>query len=161
TVVSTTPAAGATGVDPQAALSATFSEALDASTVTTSTFELRDAAGNLVAAAVGYNATTHVATLTPSAALANSATYTAKLHGGPGAAGVQVGHLWDSSGTLLASATFAAGTSEGWVQVALAQPVTLAANTLYVASYSTTSGHLAYSPGYFSSAGVDSGVLHA
>src|SRR5439155_13536090 len=54
TVTSTSPAAGTTGVSPSAIVTATFSELLDASTITTSTFELRNAAGTLVPAATTY-----------------------------------------------------------------------------------------------------------
>ena len=80
TVSSTTPANGATGVSTGTAVTATFSEAMDASTISTATFELRDGATNLVGATVSYNANT--ATLTPSSALASSATYTATVKGG-------------------------------------------------------------------------------
>ena len=43
TVTSRSPASGATGVAPSTTVTATFSEALDPATVSTSTFELRDA----------------------------------------------------------------------------------------------------------------------
>ena len=75
------PASGATDVSVATAVTATFSEAIDAATVNSSTFELRNAAGP-VPANVGYNATTRVATLTPSAPLAPSTTYTATVQGG-------------------------------------------------------------------------------
>jgi hypothetical protein len=55
---------------------------MQASTITSSTFELRDAANNLVTAAVSYAGNT--ATLTPSAALNQSTTYTATVKGGTG-----------------------------------------------------------------------------
>ena len=35
------------------------------------------------------------------------------------------------------------------------------ANTTYVASYFAPAGHYAYSSSYFTTAGVDNGVLHA
>jgi hypothetical protein len=60
---------------------------MDASTLTTGTFVLRDPANAVVPAAVTYNATTRVATLNPSAALTNATTYTATLVAG--AAGVK------------------------------------------------------------------------
>ena len=82
TVTTTTPAAGATSVATEAAVTATFSEALDAATVNANTFQLRDSASALVPAAVTYNAGTVTATLTPTNALAASATYTATLRGG-------------------------------------------------------------------------------
>src|SRR5664280_634661 len=49
--------------------------------------------------------------------------------------GTHLGHLWSSTGTLLASATFAGESASGWQQVNFATPVALAANTVYVASY--------------------------
>ena len=81
-VVATTPLSGAIGVSAGTRASATFSAAMDATTLTAATFELRDAANALVAASVGYDAATRVATLTPSAALAAGSSYTATLRGG-------------------------------------------------------------------------------
>jgi hypothetical protein len=82
TVTSVAPAQGATGVATTAIVTATFSEAMDAASITTSSFELRNAANTLVAASVSYDATTRTARLTPSAALASSASYTATVRGG-------------------------------------------------------------------------------
>ena len=82
TVTGRSPASGATNVPVTSSVTATFSEALDASTVNASTFELRDAANALVPAAVSWNAATFTATLTPSAALSPSSTYTVTLRGG-------------------------------------------------------------------------------
>ena len=81
TVTANTAANGATGVSPgTTAVTATFSEPMNPATVNTSTFELRDSTNALVAANVSYSANT--ATLTPNAALNNSATYTATVKGG-------------------------------------------------------------------------------
>ena len=55
---------------------------MNAATVNTSTFELRNASNVLVTATVSYNATTKTATLTPSAALASSSIYAATVKGG-------------------------------------------------------------------------------
>jgi large repetitive protein len=82
TVVTKAPAAGATGVALSTAVTAVFSEAIDPATLNASTFELRNAGGALVTAAVTYNAATNTAALTPGAQLAASATYTATLKGG-------------------------------------------------------------------------------
>ena len=95
-VVSTAPVGGATGVSVGAGVTATFSEVLDAATVTTATFALRDGTGNPVAASVSYDAIGHTATLTPSATLADSTTYTATLTGG--SAGIK-----DPAGNALAA----------------------------------------------------------
>ena len=82
TVTAAAPAAGATGVSGTANVTATFSEALDATTINATTFELRDAANALVAAAITYNATTRVATLNPTPTLTQAAVYTATVRGG-------------------------------------------------------------------------------
>ena len=79
---SVSPAAGATGVATTTAVSATFSEAMDAATIGASTFELRNAANALVSSSVSYNTATRTATLTPTAALAAGATFTATVRGG-------------------------------------------------------------------------------
>jgi hypothetical protein len=81
-VLSTTPQAGKSGVSLPATISATFSEALHASTVTSSTFLLRTAANDEVAAAVAFDPATRVATLAPAAPLAMATTYTATVKGG-------------------------------------------------------------------------------
>src|ERR671932_11575 len=78
TVTANTPANGATGVATTVAPTATFSRAMDGSTITTSSFTLTGPSG-AVAATVSYDATAQKATLAPNAALANNTTYTAKL----------------------------------------------------------------------------------
>jgi len=93
TVTSRFPTSGATGMDPRTPITATFSEAMNASTISSSTtgsegggsagtFELRDAGNNIVTAAVSYDSVSKTATLTPASALALSATYTAIVKGG-------------------------------------------------------------------------------
>ncbi|MBK7513897.1 MAG: DUF4082 domain-containing protein [Chloracidobacterium sp.] len=75
--------------------------------------------------------------------------------------GTHTGHLWDINGNLLGSATFTNEAVSGWQEVSFASPVAISANTVYVASYSTTTGNYAFSGGYFTSQGVDNGPLHA
>jgi hypothetical protein len=75
--------------------------------------------------------------------------------------GVHVGNLWSSSGTLLASATFTSETASGWQQVNFSTPVSIQANTTYVASYHTNVGHYAEDDNYFTNSGVDNAPLHA
>jgi WD40 repeat protein len=82
TVSSTTPSNGATDVTPGTTVKATFSEAMDPATISTSTFELRNPANTLVTATVSYDAASKTATLTPSSALTASTTYTATVKGG-------------------------------------------------------------------------------
>jgi hypothetical protein len=87
TITVRSPTAGATGVSVGTNVTVTFSEAMNAATVSGTTFELRSPAGTLVAAAVSYSATTRVATLNPTVDLAGGITYTATVRGGT--AGVQ------------------------------------------------------------------------
>jgi hypothetical protein len=82
TVTSTSPAAGAIGVNGTANVTATFNEAMDAATINATTIELRDASNALVPAVVTYNATTRVATLNPTPTLNQAAVYTATVRGG-------------------------------------------------------------------------------
>ncbi|HVF38960.1 MAG TPA: Ig-like domain-containing protein [Gemmatimonadaceae bacterium] len=75
TVVSVSPTAGASSVPVNSAVQVTFSEAMDATSITSSTITLSGPGGS-IAGSVSYNAASRVATFTPSAALANSASYT-------------------------------------------------------------------------------------
>jgi hypothetical protein len=78
-----------------------------------------------------------------------------------GTTGTNVGHLWSSTGALLASATFSNETSSGWQQVSFSSPVAILANTIYTISYSTGSPLFYYESGYFSRGGVTKGNLTA
>ena len=100
TVSAVTPANGATGIAMTTAVTATFSEAVDPATVDTTTFELRAPGGALVPATVAYNSGTRTATLTPTAALAQSTTYTATVRGGAADPRVK-----DLAGNALAAST--------------------------------------------------------
>jgi methionine-rich copper-binding protein CopC len=221
TVTSRTPASGATGVPTTTTVTATFSEAVQSGTIS---FVLKDAQNNTVASTTAYNSGTRTVTLTPNAALAFGATYTATVSGaadpsgnvmtttswsfttataatsiwsastvpgtpsandaqaievgvkfksdlngyingirfykGSGNTGTHIGNLWTSSGTLLATATFTGETATGWQQVLFSTPVAITANTVYVASYWTSSGNYAADGGYFAN-GVDNFPLHA
>ena len=81
TVLSTTPTAGALGVNLYKPLAATFSEALDPSTVNSTTFTLINADG-AVSATVGYDNSARTATLTPDVSLSPVKRYTATLSTG-------------------------------------------------------------------------------
>ena len=110
TVNSTQPVNGAVNVATTAAVTVTFSEAMNAATVNGSTFNLATAGGTAVPATVSYNGSTRTATLTPTAALGNSVTYRAVVKGGSGG-------VADLAGNPLATdfswsfTTAAAGTS--------------------------------------------------
>ena len=73
--------------------------------------------------------------------------------------GTHVGSLWNSTGTLLASATFANETASGWQTVSFNTPVQITAGTTYVASY-LSNGRYASTPNYFVTDKV-SGLLRA
>ncbi|MBA3329920.1 MAG: Ig-like domain-containing protein, partial [Actinobacteria bacterium] len=88
TVTAKTPAAGATGIAAGANVTATFSEAMQAASISGSTFTLvkQGAPTTPVAAAVTYSASGNVATLNPDANLEAGAGYTATVKGGAGGA---------------------------------------------------------------------------
>ena len=75
--------------------------------------------------------------------------------------GAHTGNLWTITGTLLATATFSNETASGWQQALFAAPVTIASNTVYVASYHANNGHYSEDVYYFQGKGVDNPPLHA
>ena len=74
--------------------------------------------------------------------------------------GRHVGHLWSTSGQLLAAATFTNETAEGWQTVELPNPVPIVKDTTYVTSYHSGSGYFPLDQGYFAQ-GVDNPPLKA
>jgi len=83
-----------------------------------------------------------------------------RFYKAPQNTGTHTGHLWSNTGTLLATATFTNESGSGWQQVSFSNPVTITANTTYVASYFTPSGHYSDTPGYFATSGSDAPPLH-
>jgi hypothetical protein len=83
-----------------------------------------------------------------------------RFYKGLGNIGTHVGHVWTSTGSLLATATFSNETASGWQQVTFNPAVPISANTTYIASYFSSSGHYADTPGGLQSA-VDDAPLHA
>jgi O-glycosyl hydrolase len=80
TVTAVTPASASTGVAVTTALTATFNEAMNASTITTATFTLQAQGSSTgTAGAVTYNAGSMTATFTPTANLAFNTTYIATI----------------------------------------------------------------------------------
>ena len=75
--------------------------------------------------------------------------------------GTHVGNLWSATGTLLATGTFSGETASGWQQLNFTTPVAISANTVYVASYHTNTGHYSFNLNYFSGTGIDNSPLHA
>ena len=106
------PASGQSGVGLNTNVSVTFSEAMDASTINSSTITLRDSSYNFVAATVSYNASSFTAVLTPSAPLAPLTTYTVTVKGGAGGVADISGNpltsdeVWSFTTTQASAATF-------------------------------------------------------
>ena len=96
TITSISPAAGASGVSTSATVSVTFDKAMNATTINSATFVLRDPANNNVPATVIYEPVTFRATLIPNSTLATSATYAVTVVSGTN--GVQ-----DTHGNALSS----------------------------------------------------------
>jgi glucose/arabinose dehydrogenase len=80
TVITVSPLDGATGVNINTTITASFSEAINGTTVTSSTVQLKDAGNNVIPA--GMNIVSNQVILTPSAPLANSTVYSVTITGG-------------------------------------------------------------------------------
>jgi len=98
TLTNIAPATSATDVPVATNVAATFSEAMDPSTISGSTFTLQHGSDPAVSANVSYDSATRKATLDPAADLQAATTYTATLKGGT--AGMK-----DLAGNALASDT--------------------------------------------------------
>lgn len=83
-----------------------------------------------------------------------------RFYKGSANTGIHTVSLYASSGTLLARAVSANETASGWQQVDFATPVAVTANTVYVASYHTTSGYYSVTRPYFATQ-YDNSPLHA
>lgn len=84
-----------------------------------------------------------------------------RFYKGPSNTGSHIGSLWSSTGQLLATANFANETASGWQQVNFASPVNVQANTVYVASYHTSSGYYSGDNDYFAASGLSRSPLYA
>jgi methionine-rich copper-binding protein CopC len=96
TVISTDPANNATGVALNKIITATFSEAMDQSTISTATVTVTGLGGAPVTGTVSYASGANTVTFTPASNLAANTTYTGTIKGG--ATGVK-----DLAGNALAS----------------------------------------------------------
>jgi hypothetical protein len=65
--------------------------------------------------------------------------------------GTHIGSLWTAAGDPLTQVTFTNETAGGWQTVMFASPVTVSANTTYVASYFAPKGHYSVNSGAFGS----------
>ncbi|HEX7203210.1 MAG TPA: DNRLRE domain-containing protein, partial [Arthrobacter sp.] len=112
-VTGTSPAAGATGVAVSTNVTATFSEAMNTSTITSDTFTLKTGT-TTVAAAVTYSGTGNTATLNPGTDLAAGTTYTATIKGGSTGVKDAAGNALatDKTWTFTTAAASGGGTSE-------------------------------------------------
>lgn len=78
TVIAQSPGMNQSAVDVDSSITATFSEAVDVSTIA---FELRDELNNVVPASFDFDAVTRTATLNPAAPLVEDASYSASISG--------------------------------------------------------------------------------
>jgi len=102
TVQTIVPASGATSIATSSKVTAAFSEAMNASTITSSTFTVKQGA-TAVAGTVSYSGTT--ATFTPSAALTGGLVYTATITtGATDAAGNAIASSYSWNFTTVATA---------------------------------------------------------
>ena len=83
-----------------------------------------------------------------------------RFYKGSANTGVHVGNLWTSNGVNLGAVTFTGETSSGWQEASFATPISVEADTTYVASYHAPNGGYALDGGGLS-AGVTNGVLTA
>ncbi|MEV0637417.1 DUF4082 domain-containing protein [Streptomyces sp. NPDC050619] len=72
-----------------------------------------------------------------------------RFYKSPANTGTHTGSLWSASGTRLATGTFTNETASGWQQLNFATPVSVKANTTYVASYFAPNGGYSYDSGHF------------
>ncbi|WP_244224524.1 DUF4082 domain-containing protein [Corallococcus sicarius] len=76
-------------------------------------------------------------------------------------AGPHVGSLWSRTGQRLATVTFTNETATGWQTARFTTPVSITANTTYVASYLAPAGRYASTSGFFNGQGTANGPLTA
>ena len=159
TVTSTNPINGATGV---AIITASFSEGMNASTITTTSFKLTGPGPTPVAGTVAYNASTRIASFTPTNALAASTAYTATVTTG----------AKDVAGNALASnrvwSFTTSATSSNQASPVLGGAgafVILAGSTVTNSGATELTGDLGVSPGTavtgFNPPGTLTGAIHA
>jgi methionine-rich copper-binding protein CopC len=63
-----------------------------------------------------------------------------RFYKGSANTGTHVGSLWDTSGDLLGSVTFANETASGWQEADFSSPIAVTAGTTYIASYLAPNG---------------------
>jgi len=73
--------------------------------------------------------------------------------------GTHTGSLWSSAGALLGTVTFTGETASGWQYAKFTNPILIAANTTYIASYFAPNGQYSATSYAFQSAGITNGPL--
>ena len=152
-VVSVTPAQGSANVAVSTTITATFSEAMSAASITTTTFTVAAQGGAAVTGTVSYSG--GVATFTPGAALANGTTYTATITTGastPGGAELIGPYVWSFTTIAAVAPTIPAVSSvtpvQGAANVAVNAPITATFSiAMSPASVNGTTTFTVYAPG--------------
>lgn len=158
TVSSTNPLNGATGV---AVITASFSEPMNASTITTSTFSLSGPGATPVLGTVAYDASSGIARFTPASALTVSTAYTATITTGAkdvAGNGLASNHSWSftTSATANGQAAPVLGGAGAFV--------VLAGSTVTSTGATALTGDLGVSPGTAVTGfppGTFTGAMHA
>lgn len=78
-----------------------------------------------------------------------------RFYKGTANTGTHTGTLWTANGALLATGTFTNESASGWQKLTFATPVTVTADTLYVASYYAPNGNYSYTTGYLGYPHID------
>lgn len=127
TVSSTSPLNVATNVAINKTIAATFTESMDALTLSTDTFTLKGPGNSAVIGTVSYVAPSKIATFTPSSNLAPNTTYTARIKSGVNGAKDLAGNALSSdkvwtftTGSQIAQARIDLGRASGFAVMATA-----------------------------------------
>jgi hypothetical protein len=84
-----------------------------------------------------------------------------RFYSGDAVSGTYKGKLWNfATSTLMASANYTSVTANGWQEIMFATPVSIAANTTYLATMYSSTGNYVATDNYFTSA-VTNGPLTA
>lgn len=84
-----------------------------------------------------------------------------RFYKGAANTGTHTGSLWTADGTRLATGTFTNETATGWQTLSFAHAVPVQADTTYIASYHTDTGHYAADSGFFTAKGMSNEPLLA